>query len=154
MEKCFICGRNVNIEKGNCIKTEAGYRHKKCPSEQKLKGIERDQWKSLVNTINEQYISRPSDYYKEHSLNWKAITNQIRKLRSDGYTYEEIEYATKEVYKEFGLFFGFGGVVNRIVGIIAKRNKKVEMMKNITTTKSTESNPIDLSNIINESEEW
>lgn len=153
MEKCLVCGGRVNTSKGNCMKVDGGYTHKKCPKDTQLNNSEKEQWISLRNTINEQYITRPSDYYKEHSLNWKAVTNQIRQLREEGYTYEEIEYATKEVFKEFGLFFGFGGVVNRIVGIIAKRNKKAEAMKNIKS-KTTESKSIDLTNIINESEEW
>lgn len=153
MEKCLVCGGRVNTTKGNCLKVDGGYIHKKCPKDTRLKGSEKEQWISLRNTINEQYISRPSDYYKDHSLNWKAVTNQIKGLRDEGFTYEEIEYATKEVFKEFGIFFGFGGVVNRIVSIIAKRNRKLEMMKNIDKT-PVEDKPIDLSGIINESEEW
>ena len=154
MEKCAICGRNINITKGNCMPFGDGYAHKKCPqSTNKLLDTEKQQWESLRNTINEQYISKPSDYYKQHSLNWKAVTNQIKSLRNQGYTYEEIEYATIEVFKEFGMFLGFGGVVNRIVGIIAKRNKQLETLKEIES-KPTVVETVDLTSIISESEEW
>ena len=155
MEKCLICGRGINISKSNCVKTENGYKHKKCPGQKsKMTDIEKQQWNSLRDTINEQYISKPNEYYKSHSLNWTAVTNQIRMLHEQGYSYEEIEYATKEVFKEFGMFFGFGGVVNRIVGIIAKRNRQLETLKGLEFKTVVVDESIDLTSIINESEDW
>ena len=155
MEKCFVCGRNINIAKNNCMQTPDGYIHKKCPiGTDKLSNVEKQQWESLRSTITEQYLSKPSDYYKEHAINWKAVSNQIKTLRNQGYTYEEIEYATKEVFKEFGMFYGFGGVVNRIVGIIAKRNRQLETLRGLEAKCVTVDESIDLTNIINESEDW
>ncbi|MEE1073269.1 MAG: hypothetical protein U0L26_12975 [Cellulosilyticum sp.] len=154
MEVCLICGKRINPTKGNCVKREDGYVHKKCPKvKETLSSLESDQYKSLIRTINEQYINKPSAWYQEHSINWRAVTNQIRTLKEQGYTYEEMEYAAIEVFKEFGTFFGFGAVVNRIVSIIAKRNKRLEIEKSIMETHTVDVG-IDLSSIIEEDVEW
>lgn len=154
MEKCLICGKTVNTHKGNCIKTDNGYAHKRCPrTKENPNSLEVEQYKQLTRTINEQYLTKPSDWYKEHSLNWKAVTSQIQMLKQQGYTYEDIDYATKEVFKELGAFLGFGAVVNRIVSVIAKRDRRLEVERSIQET-STTNTVIDLSSIIEEDIEW
>lgn len=154
MEKCLICGKAVNTGKGNCIKTDNGYTHKKCPRTKKdQNSLEIEQYKQLTRTINEQYLSKPGGWYKEHSLNWRAVTNQIQLLKQQGYTYEDIEYATIEVFKELGAFFGFGAVSNRIVSIIAKRDRRLEIENSIKEVPTT-NEVIDLSSIIKEDIEW
>ena len=154
MEKCLICGKSVNTNKGNCVKTDNGYTHKRCPkSKEEQNPLETKQYKQLTDTINEQYLSKPSDWYKKHSLNWTAVTNQIQILKHKGYSYADIEYAAIEVFKEFGAFLGFGAVSNRIVSIIAKRDRRLEIEKSIKEVPTT-NEVIVLSSIIEEDIEW
>lgn len=155
MNKCELCGKNVNITKGNCIITTTGYRHKKCPVE-KLSDKDKKAYKDLTNCILKCWTDRPRGYYEfGKSLNWTSLTSQIKRLVDEGYSYEDIQYAMEISYHELDGFWGFNQVTNRIKSIIERRNKYDIVKDNIKDVEyQDEDITFDLGKLKDGDDEW
>jgi hypothetical protein len=121
---CPICGNKMVVRDNskNIRIIDGVVAHKKCPKP-KMTEQESYEYKLLTDRIKYYIVSKPSDKGRKTGYNWANITNKIKQLKQQGYTYMDMLYTLEEVIKIQGCFWGFGAVVNNIDSIMYRKRE-------------------------------
>lgn len=139
--KCALCGKTVRPKQNNFILLEGNKpAHKVCPTKKtrKLSDKENEEYHQLLNAIHWQLKNNPKGYIVTSGLNFKKVTNQIKKLKDNGYSYKDQLYALKKTVERQNGFYGYTSVVNSIDVIIGQLRKRESVLKDIKSSHQEE----------------
>ena len=133
---CPICGKRIvkrNGEYANAKTNKDGiWVHKKCPQPKKITDpAEKEAYRLLRENIVNYVAFHAQGFIAERGINWMNVNVMIKKLKDDGFSYEDQSFALDEVVKMQKGFWGYGAVKNNIEAIILKRDKKAEVQEKV-----------------------
>ena len=152
---CSVCGREIKMSCKNWKLVDGKPRHIKCPTgKPRLSVDDSKKYRQLMDRITYHLNINPRGYIKDTGLNFKKVANQVKDLKSRGYSYDDQLYALDECVKVKNGFWGYSSVVNNISWIIDRRNQ-IEAKKKKAKQSVVEQKTYDLSDMIKEKEdEW
>lgn len=138
--KCALCGRTVKPNCKNAVIIDGKVCHKVCPTKntRKLSDKENEEYHQLLDAIHWQLRNNPKGYIVTSGMNFKKVTNQIKKLKDNGYSYKDQLYALKKTVERQNGFYGYTSVVNSIDVIIGQLRKRESVLKDIKSSHQEE----------------
>jgi len=135
--KCEICGRRILTESNNWTEKNGKYYHKKCPAKKDvLSDDEKLEYRALTDRIKYHFDNNASEFIIDKGVNYKYLTPKIKKLKEEGYSYNDQIYALDKIVEIQGGFSGFGSVVNNISRLISERDRAEKLLKEVEINKN------------------
>lgn len=127
--KCEVCGQGARTTAKNYVFINGIHQHKKCPAkaDNKLTSEEIKDKKDLTDAID--WTIRKQGKAKLSPAQWSMVTSQIKKLKEQGYTYQDQLYAFKWYFDESkgNEYKGYGIVSYIIEEALQEKNEKAEI---------------------------
>jgi hypothetical protein len=125
--RCEVCGKLVDTQKNNYVFANGCHQHRKCPSQpQKLSEQDKIDRRNLTLAI-ESVVVKQLKVKKLTDAQWGKIQHQIKKLKDEGYSYQDQLYAFEWYFSKNNNYMGYGIISYIIEEALADREKQEKM---------------------------